>query len=208
MTTASPDSPHPTFVPGPDDPAILPAIVGPARLPPPPPRFMVRFVIGLSAALKRFAAMLTPAPMVLFDQMTGVINTMLLGAVGRLRIADHLAGGPLDIAELASRTHTHADTLDRCLRALVTMGVFERLPDGRFANNRLSTPLRSDQSPSFRDAADHFGSQANVLTWADVEVSQELANGYLPIPTVRWQHENFWLSITAFAAGKPRFRLT
>lgn len=42
-----------------------------------------------------------------------------------------------------------------------------------------------------------------LLTWADVETSQELANGYLPIPTVRWQHENFWLSITAFAAGKP-----
>ncbi|MFO1371586.1 MAG: discoidin domain-containing protein [Candidatus Competibacteraceae bacterium] len=43
-----------------------------------------------------------------------------------------------------------------------------------------------------------------MLTWADVETTQELANGYLPIPTVRWQHENFWLSITAFAVGKPK----
>jgi hypothetical protein len=42
-----------------------------------------------------------------------------------------------------------------------------------------------------------------LITWADVEPSQDLADGYLPIPTVRWEHEHFWLGITAFASGKP-----
>ena len=32
---------------------------------------------------------------------------------------------------------------------------------------------------------------------------QDLANGYLPIPSVRWEHEHFWLAITVFAAGPP-----
>ncbi|MDS4071080.1 MAG: discoidin domain-containing protein [Candidatus Competibacter sp.] len=45
--------------------------------------------------------------------------------------------------------------------------------------------------------------EGRLITWADVDATQELADGYLPVPTVRWQHENFWLSITAFAAGRP-----
>ncbi|MFO1423543.1 MAG: discoidin domain-containing protein [Candidatus Competibacteraceae bacterium] len=40
-----------------------------------------------------------------------------------------------------------------------------------------------------------------LITWADVDARQDLAQGYLPIPTVRWEHESYWLSITAFAAG-------
>jgi len=43
----------------------------------------------------------------------------------------------------------------------------------------------------------------HLITWADVEARQDLAQGYLPIPTVRWEHESYWLSITAFAAGPP-----
>jgi hypothetical protein len=42
-----------------------------------------------------------------------------------------------------------------------------------------------------------------LITWADVEARQDLAKGYLPIPTVRWEHESYWLSVTAFAAGPP-----
>jgi hypothetical protein len=42
-----------------------------------------------------------------------------------------------------------------------------------------------------------------LLTWADGPNHQELADGYLPIPTVRWQRDPFRLSITTFAAGAP-----
>ncbi len=41
-----------------------------------------------------------------------------------------------------------------------------------------------------------------LITWADVEPAQSLADDYLPIPSVRWELEHFWLSITAFATGK------
>nr|WP_298120234.1 discoidin domain-containing protein [uncultured Pseudoxanthomonas sp.] len=41
------------------------------------------------------------------------------------------------------------------------------------------------------------------IGWADVQPTQSLQDGYLPIPTVTWTHADFALSTTAFAAGRP-----
>ena len=42
-----------------------------------------------------------------------------------------------------------------------------------------------------------------LLDWADVQVTQSLQDGYLPIPSVQWQHGKADLRITAFAEGQP-----
>lgn len=42
-----------------------------------------------------------------------------------------------------------------------------------------------------------------LVTWADVESSQSLQDGYLPIPSVDWKHADFDLRVTAFAQGGP-----
>ncbi len=42
-----------------------------------------------------------------------------------------------------------------------------------------------------------------LLTWDSVRTAQELERGYLPIPSVTWQHDRVSLRVTAFAAGKP-----
>jgi hypothetical protein len=42
-----------------------------------------------------------------------------------------------------------------------------------------------------------------LVTWADVQTSQELADGDLPIPTVTWRNGRFTLRTTAFADGPP-----
>lgn len=54
-----------------------------------------------------------------------------------------------------------------------------------------------------------------LVTWADVELSQSLQDGYLPIPSVDWKHADFGLRVTAFAEGQAgdarlvgRYRLT
>lgn len=51
--------------------------------------------------------------------------------------------------------------------------------------------------------------------WSDVQATQSLQDGYLPIPSVDWKHADFALATTAFAAGTPgdsrvvaRYRLT
>lgn len=41
-----------------------------------------------------------------------------------------------------------------------------------------------------------------LVTWADVEPSQSLQDGYLPIPSVDWKHADFDLRVTAFAEGE------
>lgn len=39
------------------------------------------------------------------------------------------------------------------------------------------------------------------LTWADVTIGHSLADGYLPIPSVEWQHRSIELTTTAYASG-------
>ena len=42
---------------------------------------------------------------------------------------------------------------------------------------------------------------SELTSWADVELSQSLEDGYLPIPTVSWRHPEWELRVTAFASG-------
>ncbi|MBS1212734.1 MAG: putative discoidin domain protein [Proteobacteria bacterium] len=42
-----------------------------------------------------------------------------------------------------------------------------------------------------------------LITWNDVAHIQRLEKGYLPIPSVTWQHPRFRLTITGLATGQP-----
>jgi hypothetical protein len=42
---------------------------------------------------------------------------------------------------------------------------------------------------------------SELVSWADVELSQSLADGYLPLPSVTWRRPGWELRVTAFAAG-------
>lgn len=46
-------------------------------------------------------------------------------------------------------------------------------------------------------------SEGKLVTWAEVQATQSLQDGYLPIPSVHWQHPAFSLDVTAFAHGRP-----
>ncbi|MGV8931080.1 MAG: discoidin domain-containing protein [Luteimonas sp.] len=43
-----------------------------------------------------------------------------------------------------------------------------------------------------------------LVGWADVQATQSLQDGYLPIPSVDWTHDAFALRMTAFADGTPQ----
>jgi len=43
---------------------------------------------------------------------------------------------------------------------------------------------------------------AGLVTWSTVATEQQLDHGYMPIPSVVWQHERLRLTTTAFAAGE------
>ncbi|MEG1680335.1 MAG: discoidin domain-containing protein, partial [Stenotrophomonas sp.] len=42
-----------------------------------------------------------------------------------------------------------------------------------------------------------------VLGWAEVKSSQSLQDGYLPMPSVAWQHDQFGLNVSGFVQGRP-----
>jgi len=61
--------------------------------------------------------------------------------VATLRIADHISAGITRIDELAAVSGSHADSLQRLLRDLVSKGLFEEPSPGRFTLNDLARGL-------------------------------------------------------------------
>lgn len=83
----------------------------------------------------------------------GIIAAQAIHAAAKLRIPDLLASRPKSAAELAADCAADAPTLERLLRALATIEVFARTPDGRFTNTPLTEVLRADHPQSQRDGA-------------------------------------------------------
>jgi O-methyltransferase domain len=79
----------------------------------------------------------------------GAIPAQTLYVAAKLGIADELAGGPLSVDELATRTSTNADALYRILRALAVEGVFEVVKPRTFAVTELGR-LISEDAPGSR----------------------------------------------------------
>lgn len=134
--------------------------------PPNPHRFLVQLVLGLRAFLARLLDLVTPPELTVFEHVFAVIRTQLVGVAAHLRLADLLDAGPLSAEELATRTGANADALDRALRTLSALGVFTRLRDGRFENNRVSRTLRTGAlgGPSF---AEYFAAPYHAHAWAE-----------------------------------------
>jgi hypothetical protein len=133
-----------------------------------PPVFLVNTALRLRRFFLRAADAVVPSYMALLDRFMGAADTSLLHAAAHLRIADHLAAGPLDVAELATRTGTTPEVLERTLRALVAIGVFRRQADGRFTNNRVSSGLISGAQHSARGFVEFFGLEPMVRAWTDL----------------------------------------
>jgi hypothetical protein len=83
----------------------------------------------------------------------GLLAAQAIHAAAELRIPDLLASGPRTAAELASDCGAHEPTLERLLRALTSLDMFQRTPDGRYRNTPLSEVLRTDHPQSLRSEA-------------------------------------------------------
>ena len=134
---------------------------------PAPPRRAVRGLLALRKALLRAADAVVPAQLAVFDRVTALVGSHLIAELARLGVADLLDERSLTAAELADRTDTDAFAMLRAMRGAVSMGFFERDVHGRYANNRLSSTLRSHETYDVRSFARYFGSRSNVLAWSD-----------------------------------------
>jgi O-methyltransferase/methyltransferase family protein len=84
----------------------------------------------------------------------------------RLELSDLLADGPRSVEDLAEATSTHAPTLARLLRALESIGIYQRDDAGRYANTELSEPLRRDVPGSIAGWAAFIGRPHYWHAWA------------------------------------------
>jgi SAM-dependent methyltransferase len=89
-----------------------------------------------------------------FFALNDLATPWCVHVVATLRIADHIATGTAEIADLAAASEAHADSLHRVLRHLVSKGVFEEPAPGRFA---LNEPARTLLDPSVRLGLDLDG---------------------------------------------------
>ena len=98
-----------------------------------------------------------PANVRVFEIGAAMVVSRALWVAAEFGIADHLDNEPRGVDELASVTRTHADSLYRVLRLLVTVGVFEEHAGRRFAHTEMSRTLRSDHPTRTRAAVRMLG---------------------------------------------------
>jgi hypothetical protein len=95
-----------------------------------------------------------PAPLPhhvqLIQMGTAYWASRVLYAAAKLGLADHLAGGPKNAAELATVTRTHQPSLNRLMRALGNLGVLSEDIDHRFTLTSLGSALKRGAPGSAR----------------------------------------------------------
>jgi O-methyltransferase domain/Dimerisation domain len=90
--------------------------------------------------------------------VTGFLVSQAIRAAAELKIADQLADGPKSAAELAALTGGMAEPIDRVLRALSSVGIFEE-QDHKYRLTPLAEHLRTDSAESVWPAAMFMGSE-------------------------------------------------
>lgn len=99
------------------------------------------------------------------SMVTGFRISAALSVAAELGLSDRLAGGPRSVPDLAAATSADIDSLNRLMRALATIGVYEEQQDGSFANTTLGEGLCSDVPGSVRPLARTLQDPAVWSAW-------------------------------------------
>jgi SAM-dependent methyltransferase len=110
-----------------------------------------------------------PPVVALYQMSIGHYLSRALHLAARLRIADLLAKGACDAAELAGQTGTDPAALRRVLRLLASAGVFVETAAGAFELTPIGTALRSDVPGSARALVLLFAGIGIQDSWKELE---------------------------------------
>jgi hypothetical protein len=110
----------------------------------------------------------TPAPEQMLQIISGFWISRAVYVIAKLGIPDLLKDGPKSAEELALATKTHAPSLFRILRALVSVGVLNSAEDGRFAQTPVSETLVTDAPGSLRWFAVSELGQEHYPAWGNL----------------------------------------
>ncbi len=122
---------------------------------------------GVSAARPEARAL--PPGLALYQMAIGHYVSRALYLAAKLGLADLLEDGPRDFRDLARASETHAASLNRLMRLLASVGIFEELDGGRFALQPLGEMLRSDVPGSMRASVMLFAGVGIQDGWKELE---------------------------------------
>ena len=112
----------------------------------------------------------TLSPMLaLYWMGVGHYHSRALGLVAKLGLADLLKDAPRDARELAKSLDLNAPALNRVLRLLASVGVFEEQASGAFALTAIGELLRSDVPGSMRASVMLFAGTGIQDSWKELE---------------------------------------
>jgi hypothetical protein len=103
--------------------------------------------------------------------MTGFRVSRATYVAAKLGIADLLKDGSKSSEELAQLTDTHAPSLYRVMRGLVSAGIFDQDEHGRFTLTPIGATLRSDVPNSLRALAIINLGEERYHAWGDLMLS-------------------------------------
>jgi O-methyltransferase domain/Dimerisation domain len=103
----------------------------------------------------------------MLEMIFGYQVSQTVRAFADLSLADHLAEGPLTVAEAAAREGSAPETTFRLMRAGVALGLLTVDADQRFHATPLLDTLRMDSPASLRGLALGVTNRGNWLAWCE-----------------------------------------
>ena len=100
----------------------------------------------------------------LLGMIHGYWQSQVVRTAADLRLADHLADGPLTAQQVAERESSDPRTTYRLMRACAALGLLAYEGDGRFSVTAMGALLRAGGPGTLRDTALVFGAPAHWLT--------------------------------------------
>ncbi|GAB2546398.1 methyltransferase [Nocardia heshunensis] len=133
-----------------------------------PPLPLVRAIAWFRDSLAALHRRLVPGHIALLELSTIGYLTQATCAAAELGIADALAAGPRQPADLARAIGVDEHALRRLMRLLVSGGVFAQQRDGAYRLTGISQGLRGDAEVSLRDLFLLLGSDLHRRHWSDL----------------------------------------
>jgi SAM-dependent methyltransferase len=110
-----------------------------------------------------------PPGLALYRISVGHYFSRALALAAKLGIADLLRDGPRPYEYLATMTETHAPSLNRVMRLLASIGIFEERDDGTFALTSQGELLRTGVPGSMRSMVLLFAGAGVQDAWKELE---------------------------------------
>jgi hypothetical protein len=119
----------------------------------------------VSGWLQNLPNRVTPPPFRLLQIGSAFWQSRVLYVAARLNLASVLGNDSLAASALAAKVSANPDALNRLLRFLVAMGIFEQVSPRHFRNNKFSDCLRDDNPHNVRAMILMHNSREMSLPW-------------------------------------------